>query len=56
MDCEQPNDSSTDSYRNNMNDLDLIYFTEDEIYVRLPTVYMLLGYLLKNPRSFKFLS
>ena len=34
----------TDTYRNNMNDLDLIYFTEDEIYVRLPTVYMLLGY------------
>ena len=30
----------TDTYRNNMNDLDLIYFTDDEIYVKPPTLYM----------------
>ena len=31
---------NTDTYRNNMNDLDLINFTDDEIYVKPPTLYM----------------
>ena len=35
---------NTDTYRNNMNDFVLIYFTEDEIYVRPPTVNILQNY------------
>ena len=44
--------SNTDTYRNNMNDFVLIHLTEDEIYVRTITVYILQFYQLKNPQSF----
>ena len=48
--------SNTDTYRNNMNDFVLIHLTEDEIYVRPLTVYILQFYQLKNPQGFIILS